>query len=141
MKKCNSKYFVGIPENTLQVWVSQNSWLIMPLRILSKAETHHIANMVSILLAMSCTSYYFDSIVSNPMLAYISNFLLTPVYLADYLFIKLAGISIEGNSLRMFLVLWTSYIFITTRLSSFLIVKDYGVIELKNWYYNKNQVG
>ncbi len=89
------------------------------------------------LLSWGVTSYYFEAGVPNEVIDNLGYLLLLPVRLTDDLLNLFNQLTISGNPLPMFLVLWIAYALPLLRLYPLLMVKDHPVSDLKKWYENR----
>ncbi len=109
----------------------------MTIRTLKRDDSLHIANLWSIVLAIAVTVYYTNTVSVYGSGSQIGYFLLTPVFLSDYIFNSLFEFRISGNISGMFLILWISFFAVSGPFSQFLVLKDHQPTELKNWYRKK----
>jgi len=109
----------------------------MNLKTLDKKDAVHVLNILSIILALGVTSYFFDAFATNNTVRLIGNWLMTPIYFADVLSTTLFNYSISGNFNLMFIILWLSYVAPFTALYPILMVKSHEVSELQEWYHTK----
>ena len=109
----------------------------MTIRTLKRDDSLHIANIWSIVLAFAGTVYYYDSVSVYGAGSQIGDFLLTPLYLTDYIFLNFFQFSITGNVTGIFLTLWFSFFAVSGPVSQLLIIKDHQPSELKSWYRKK----
>ena len=110
----------------------------MNYKTLDRYHAIHVLNLICIVMALGVTCYFFDTMVTNKVVASIGNLLMTPVTMADKLLGVIAHTSISGNFSLMFIVLWISYAVPVTQLYPFLMVQKHDADDLHDWYFSRS---